>query len=238
METSLKAAPFILGIETSGKTGGLALFQEKLLYEINFLAKESYSKTFFQFLPPLFEVANVSFEDIQVIAVDIGPGSFTGLRIGLSAIKALSLVYQYPLLPLSSLEILAYNFWGVDLPILSLVDAYTKEAFLALYKFEGENLRTLLPPQLLKLEEVKGLINEPTLFVSESLEKWENYFAKEIKTNFIKPPIRPILRASLLCEIAWLKIKKGEAEFITGAELLPLYLKPSEAERQKCLSSS
>lgn len=237
METSLKAKPLILGIETSGKTGGLALFQEKLLNEINFQAKESYSKTFFQFLPLLLEMGEISFEDIQIIAVDIGPGSFTGLRIGISAIKALSLVYPYPILPLSSLELLAYNFWGIDLPILSLVDAYTKEVFLALYKFEGETLKVLITPKLVKLAEVKNYIKEPTLFVSESLEKWEDYFTQEIKAHFIKPSIRPTLRASLLCEIAWLKIKKGEEAFITGEELLPLYLKPSEAERQKCLSS-
>ncbi|MFN4196726.1 MAG: tRNA (adenosine(37)-N6)-threonylcarbamoyltransferase complex dimerization subunit type 1 TsaB [Caldimicrobium sp.] len=238
METSLKSKPLILGIETSGKTGGLALFQEKLLYEINFQAKESYSKTFFQFLPFLLEKGEISFEDVQIIAVDLGPGSFTGLRIGISAIKALSLVYPYSILPLSSLELLAYNFWGIDLPILSLVDAYTKEVFLALYKFEGEDLKILIPPKLVKIEEVKNYINEPTLFVSESLEKWEDYFAQKIKTYFIKPPIRPMLRASLLCEVAWLKIKKGEVNFITGDGLFPLYLKASEAERQKCLFSS
>jgi len=238
MEASVKKAPLILGVETSGKTGGLALFQEKLLIEINFQAQQSYSQTLFQFLPLLLEKTQLSMQDIQFIAIDIGPGSFTGLRIGLSAVKAFSLVYDYPLIPVSSLEVLAYNFFGTNIPIVSLIDAYTQEIFFAFYKFEGEVLKTLHPPKLIKLKELGDLIQEPALFVSETLEKWESYFVRELKTNFIKPLLKPALRASLVCEIAWLKLKGGEAKILSGEELLPLYLKPSEAERKRCLPSS
>ncbi len=237
METSLEKAPLILGIESSGKWGGIALFQEVLLYEINFYIRQSYSQSLFQALPFFLEKAQVNLRDIDYIAVDVGPGSFTGLRIGISAVKAFSLVYSFPLIPLSSLEILAYNYSEVDLPILSLVDAYTQEIFLAQYRFKNQEIQTLITPRLSKVREIKEIVQEPTLFVSETLEKWEDFLKRELSAYFIKPPLKPRLRASLLCEIAWLKLKKGEAEVISGKELLPFYLKPSEAERKKCFSS-
>ncbi|MFN4131531.1 MAG: tRNA (adenosine(37)-N6)-threonylcarbamoyltransferase complex dimerization subunit type 1 TsaB [Caldimicrobium sp.] len=232
MEATLKA-PLILGIETSGKTGGLALFQEKLLIEITLQAQQSYSQILFHYLPLILEKTKVSMQDIQFIAVDIGPGSFTGLRIGISAIKAFSLVYNCPIIPISSLEVLAYPFYSSPFPILSLIDAYTQEIFIALYKYEGEFLKTLYPPNLVKLQDLGHLIQEPTLFVSETLEKWESHFKEKFREKFIKPLLKPSLRASLVCEIAWLKLNRGEAKLLHGEELLPLYLKPSEAERKR-----
>lgn len=238
METSLESTPLFLGIETSGKSGGLAFYKGQLLTEINFLAAKSYSQSLFNFLPFFLERGGYTFEEIQYIAVDIGPGSFTGLRIGISAIKALTLIYNYPIVPITSLEILAYNFSNSSYPILSIVDAYTKELFLALYKFEGDKMQTLYPPSLLKLNEIKYVIKEPTLFVSETLDKWEEYLKEELGDYFIKPLLKPTLRASLLCEIAWQKLMRREVELLSGEELLPLYLKASEAERKGCYHTS
>ncbi|MDM7202759.1 MAG: hypothetical protein P3W84_000825, partial [Thermodesulfobacteriaceae bacterium] len=123
-------------------------------------------------------------------------------------------------------------------PILSIVDAYTKELFLALYKFEGDKMQTLYPPSLLKLNEIKYVIKEPTLFVSETLDKWEEYLKEELGDYLIKPLLKPTLRASLLCEIAWQKLMRREVELLSGEELLPLYLKASEAERKGCYHTS
>uniref|UniRef100_A0A832LVU4 tRNA (Adenosine(37)-N6)-threonylcarbamoyltransferase complex dimerization subunit type 1 TsaB n=1 Tax=Caldimicrobium thiodismutans TaxID=1653476 RepID=A0A832LVU4_9BACT len=227
-------APLILALETSGKTGGIALYKETLLGEINFSAKESYSKILFQNIPLLLERCGLKFEDIKLIAVDIGPGSFTGLRIGLSLVKALALVYDFPILPLNSLEVLAFRCYEASLPILSLVDAYTQEVYVGLYRFEEGQLKSLKDPTLLPYKELPKLIEEKTLFVSETLEKWEDYLSRKLGPLMVKPSFKVSLRASLLSELAWVKFKQGLLSPLRAEEVLPLYLKPSEAERKKC----
>ncbi len=231
MEASLES-PLIFSISTSGKTGGLALYKGGLLWEINFRAKESYAQGIFRGLIFFKENFKEFLSELEYIAVDIGPGSFTGLRIGLSVVKALDLIRNPSFLPISSLEILAWNYPGSPYPILSIVDAYSKELFIALYQWKGDHFESLLSPSLIPFKELKEIVSGPTLFVSETLEKWEEEFLKLFGENFIKPAIPPLLRAGLLSYVASLKLKKGVIKPIKGEELLPLYLKPSEAERK------
>lgn len=238
MEAPLKKGPLILAIETSGKIGGLALFRETLLEEINFYAKDSYSKRLFQILPFLFDKGGVSLQEVEYLAVDVGPGSFTGLRIGLSLAKALALVYDFPILSLSSLEVLAYTSYGSTQPIITLIDAYSKEVFAAIYRFDGKGLRTLVEPRLYPLKDIPSLIKEPTLFISETIEKWEGFFREALRERFLLPPLQPVLRAGLLSQVAKLKLEQNQIKPERAEDLLPLYLKASEAERKRCYSIS
>ncbi|MEZ0344048.1 MAG: tRNA (adenosine(37)-N6)-threonylcarbamoyltransferase complex dimerization subunit type 1 TsaB [Caldimicrobium sp.] len=233
METSIKP-PLIFSLSSSGKIGGIALFQERLLLEINFLARESYASGIFKGLSFIKENFKEFLSQIDYIAVDVGPGSFTGLRIGLSVIKAFDLFREIPFIPVSSLEILAWNYPCCPYPILTIIDAYSKELFIALYKWEGEFFKNIIPPSLIPFEKLSKIIDSPTLFVSETLEKWEEEFKRSFGEKFLKPSFSPVLRAGLLSQIASIKLRKGMVEFVKGEELLPLYLKPSEAERKRC----
>lgn len=229
--------PLILAIETAGQRGGLALYQEGLIAEINFYAKQSYSTILFEYLPKILQQTNRRLQDIQYIAVDVGPGSFTGLRIGLSIVKALSLVGNFPILPIISLESLAFRFWGTSLPIVSLIDAYTQEVYVGIYKHTPAGMVTVKEPTLLFYKEVPKLIQEKALFVSESLEKWENFLSSQLGDLFVKPPFKVSLKASLLSELAWVKWQRGELLPHDAETIFPLYLKASEAERKKCSST-
>lgn len=231
-------APLILSIETSGKTGGLALFRETLLGEINFSAKESYSKILFKFLPHLLETAGVSLKDLNYLAVDIGPGSFTGLRIGLSLTKGLHLVHNLPIIAVSSLEVLAFRFLNSSYPVLSIIDAYTGEIFFAVYKFEGDQLIPLVEPRLSRIRELPKYINFPVVLASETPEKWMGPLNELLRDEIVVPPLRVSLRASLVAELALLKLRLGTVKVLSGEEVLPLYLKSSEAERKRCSSTS
>lgn len=236
MEVQLKES--VLALTTSGTSGSLALFKERPLFEITFIARESYAKGLFKALSYLKENYQQEFEEVKYLAVDIGPGSFTGLRIGLSVAKALSLIRDLKILPLSSLEILAWNYPLVEFPLLSIIDAYSKELFIALYKWDKDNLQVLHPPSLIPFEEIEHLVREPTFFLSETLEKWEEKFRLLFGERFLKPPLKPRLSASLLAEIAITKFVKGEISPYSAEEILPLYLKPSEAERKRCSTFS
>ena len=249
-------------IETSGTFGGIALFFKKKIWEIKFSSDRSYSSHLFRFLPfvlqpkssicqsnPLFSHSEPPFchpersegslpfpfslDETDYFVVDVGPGSFTGLRVGVSLVKALTLVYEKPVIPVSSLEVLSFGYGCPDLPILSLVDAYTGEVFAGMYRWENGRLVTLLKPCLLRLEELESLIKERTLVVSETLEKWKDYLCERLSERVVFPSYPVHLSASLLGGLAMLKLSQGEAEVLSGDEVLPLYLKPSQAERKR-----
>ncbi len=229
MENSL-----ILAIETSGRTGGIALFKKKVLVEVLLTSKESYSKIIFKTLKFLENLYPFSLGEVDFYVIDLGPGSFTGLRIGMSVLKALDLVHQRPVIGITSLEALAFNFLGVELPLACLVDAYTQEVFFALYRWKNFELVTEVSPCCIPLERIKEFIKEKTLFLSETLEKWEAFLKKELREFFLKPEIPINLSPGLLSRVAYYKLIKGSAELKTGEEVLPFYLKPSEAERKRC----
>jgi tRNA threonylcarbamoyladenosine biosynthesis protein TsaB len=227
--------------ETSGAFGGIAFLLGKKTWEIKFSAEKSYSSHLFRFLPLIFQ-SNLSegplptpfpIEEADYFVVDVGPGSFTGLRVGLSLVKALTLVHEKPVIPISSLEVLGFGYGCPDLPILSLVDAYTGEVFAGMYRWEKGRLVTLLEPCLLRLEELESLIQEKTLIVSETLEKWRDYLRERLSHKVVFPSYPVELSAALLGRLAMLKLSQGEAKVLSGDEVLPLYLKPSQAERKR-----
>ncbi len=227
--------------ETSGAFGGIAFLLGKKTWEIKFSADKSYSNHLFRFLPLIFQ-SNPSkgplptpfpLEEADYFVVDVGPGSFTGLRVGLSLVKALTLVHEKPVIPISSLEVLSFGYGCLDLPILSLVDAYTGEVFAGMYKWEKGRLTTLLEPCLLRLEELESLVKEKTLIVSETLDKWKDYLSERLSHKVVFPSTPVELSAALLGRFAMLKLSQGEAKVLSGDEVLPLYLKPSQAERKR-----
>jgi tRNA threonylcarbamoyladenosine biosynthesis protein TsaB len=226
--------------ETSGAFGGIAFLLGKKTWEIKFSADKSYSSHLFRFLPQIFQ-SNPSegalptpfpLEEADYFVVDVGPGSFTGLRVGLSLVKALTLVHEKPVIPISSLEVLSFGYGCPDLPILPLVDAYTGEVFAGMYRWEKGRLTILLEPCLLRLEELESLVKEKTLIVSETLEKWKDYLSERLSHKVVFPSTPVELSASLLGRFAMLKLSQGEAKVLSGDEVLPLYLKPSQAERK------
>lgn len=227
--------PLIFAIETSGRTGGIALFKESLLAEITLFSKESYSNVIFKSLTFIEKALEISLEEVDYYAIDIGPGSFTGLRIGFSILKGLNLVSPRPVIPVSSLEVLAGNFISYPGNIISLVDAYSKEIFIASYRWENFYLKTLLPPTYIPLNDLPLYIKETSLFVSETLEKWKDFFKNSLKDVFIEPSFSPNLSAGLTAKLAYLKLKQGTADLKDAESILPLYLKPSSAERKKGL---
>ncbi len=228
-------------IETSGAFGGIAFLLGKKTWEIKFSAEKAYSSHLFRFLPLIFQPnpsegafpTSFPLEKADYFVVDVGPGSFTGLRVGLSLVKALTLVHEKPVIPITSLEALSFGYGCPDLPILSLVDAYTGEVFAGMYRWVKGRLTTLLEPSLLRLEELESLIQEKTLIVSETLEKWKDYLSERLSHKVVFPSNPVELSASLLGRFAMLKLSQGEAKVLSGDEVLPLYLKPSQAERKR-----
>jgi len=227
--------PLILAIETSGKTGGIAFLKGNFLASFAISSKESYSKILFRALTCLEDSFNFSLEDIDYYAIDIGPGSFTGLRIGFSVLKAFSLIYPKPVIPVCSLEVLAFNFAATSLPVVSLINAYSKEVFMAIYKWKKFEAETCVAPCCIPLEKLPEHVKEPSLFISETLEVWEDFLKEKLRDYFIKPEIPVNITPELVAKLAYLKLKQNRVELKNAEELTPFYLKASEAERKSGL---
>ncbi len=227
-------APLILAVETSGRHGSIAFFKENTLAQISFSFKvRSYSGVIFPYLKKLLETTQISLKQVDYYAVDIGPGSFTGLRISCSLIKALCLSHERPIITINSLEALAYLFPFSSYPLVSMVDAYTREVFLGIYKWEGEILNELVEPGCYPLKELPAIVKMPAIFVSETPEKWASFLKESLGENALFPPYIPELTASHIAKISWYKLKQEKASLEKADTLLPLYLKASEAERKK-----
>jgi len=126
--------PLILALETSGETGGLALYRGRLLAEVTLSGALTYSRRLLPALDFLLRQLGLDLSGIEALAVSVGPGSFTGLRIGLATAKALALVLKRPLVGVETLAALAAQVPESPLPVCAVLDARRGELYAALYR--------------------------------------------------------------------------------------------------------
>ncbi len=224
--------PLILAIETSGETGGVALFRERVLGEVRLSGAGTYSRRLLPAVDFLLRHLDLSLKDISALAVSIGPGSFTGLRIGLATVKALALALEVPVVAVESLAALAAQAMLSERPICPVLDARRGELYAALYRFQGEELLTLMPPTILTPEALGDRISEPVLFLGEGLRLHAQRLREVMGNRYLEAPSH--LREAQPGALAWLAAMKARrGEFADPASLVPLYLRASEAERKR-----
>lgn len=223
--------PLILAIENSGMCGSVALTSgSHCIAEQSLLSKMTHSKRLLTSVQRLMEEAEVSWEEIDALAISLGPGSFTGLRIGLSSIKGLAMATGIPLIGISSLDALACQFTHVSMPICPILDARKHEVYTALYHPDKNGLikRTsdylVISPQNL-IKQIDG----PTLFIGDGVDVYGDLLREELgQRAFFAPAQLHFARAASIAFLAlpfWQK-----KEFVDPADVAPLYVRPSDAE--------
>ncbi len=243
----------ILGLETSTATGGAALLENgRLLGAVSFTSPALQAQRLLPSVEWLLDRAGRDVSAISAIAVSIGPGSFTGLRIGLSAAKALAYANKAPLFGIGTLEALALRAatGAAGLapmpPVCALLDARQGEVYAALFEIvsappvPGPD-GTVAPPSLRRLREdyagpLDAFLAEsiacPTLFAGDGVFKYRAVLAEHLGPNFlIASAIRNVPSAE---EVAWLgtaRLARGERD---DADLLaPDYLRRSYTQTRK-----
>jgi len=137
----------VLALDTSHGHGSVAVVRGRnILGEIVFDASDTHSATLMPAIDYCLKVAKVQISDMDYFAVVIGPGSFTGLRIGLATVKAFCAATGRGVVPLTSLEVLAGAFPFSTRPVLTLIDARRGEVYGALYKMDGVRPLTVISP--------------------------------------------------------------------------------------------
>ncbi|MDQ7815696.1 MAG: tRNA (adenosine(37)-N6)-threonylcarbamoyltransferase complex dimerization subunit type 1 TsaB [Melioribacteraceae bacterium] len=185
----------ILGIETSGELCSVALMlNETTFYEFNILEKHIHSKKLLEMIDNLLKSAEIELKDISQIAVSIGPGSFTGLRIGLTAAKGLGLGGNIPLTPIQTFNAMALQiseYLQKDSRFIILRNASIEDLYFAEYLYDGNVCSPLSEVFLLKKDELnKKLV-------------WGNLIFSDLESNNgVKKIVSP--GAAHICKYAYL----------------------------------
>ena len=220
----------ILAIDTSGKVSGVAVATSGILRaEISVECRLTHSETLMGHVAKVLELAKTKKTELAAIAVGIGPGSFTGLRIGLSTAKALSYGLNIPLVGVPTLHSLAVHFYLFDGELLLLTDAQKKNVYREVCRWEAGKLVTSIPLAVVPLKQALddcAAGGKPTVILGDGLKI---PFMRELPSNAQIAP--PALRLPRAAHIAWLgqqKLSRGQTD--DPMTLEPLYLRRSEAE--------
>jgi tRNA threonylcarbamoyladenosine biosynthesis protein TsaB len=223
----------VLGIETSTRQGGAALVgEEGLVSEYTLNVEVTHSERLLPAIDRMLHDAGATLGALGGLAVSIGPGSFTGLRIGLSTAKGLAYATGLPLVGVPSLEALAWAVPAARWPVCPVLDARKQEVYAALFRHEPAGLRRIMEDRALAPEALCALIRKPTLFLGDGVAAYGALFARLLGERFLLPPpgsrgARPACVAHLGRE----RLLRGERDAVDA--LVPRYLRPSEAELRR-----
>ncbi|MCS7203803.1 MAG: tRNA (adenosine(37)-N6)-threonylcarbamoyltransferase complex dimerization subunit type 1 TsaB [Thermodesulfovibrio sp.] len=220
----------ILGIDTSTKYAQIALVEdEKLLAEVTIKFKATHSEKLLPEISHLLDMLSIAVDNIDYYAVSIGPGSFTGLRVAVSTIKGLSFVTGKKVIPVSTVEALAWSLPYCKYQICPMIDARKGEVFSALFRWKEDEFIRITEDMVLDINDLIGLIKEKTLFVGDAAELYKPKLIEKLNNNaIISSSFWNTPKAS---SVAFLGLKKlRENQLVEARQLVPKYLRKSEAE--------
>lgn len=224
----------VLSIDSATDAATAAVVSDdQILGEMNFANKKQHSVLIMPMIDGLLKSLDLTINDIDGFVISKGPGSFTGLRIGMATIKGLSLGSSKPYVSISSLDSLAYNLYGTNGIICPIMDALRENVYCGLYKFENGEMIKLMDYDRLSLEELVSKLkefNEPVYFVGDGTKKYGDLLKNSLKNCFFAPNNLNYTRASSLGELGIKLLSQGISDDINVSN--PLYLRKSQAERE------
>jgi tRNA threonylcarbamoyladenosine biosynthesis protein TsaB len=222
----------ILTIDTSSNCSSVALSDGTTLLGECILGEDRCnSGRLLDSIAELLRAAKLAPEGLDAFAVSLGPGSFTGVRVGIATVKGLAIATGRPVVGFSSLAMLAMNLPFSSLPVAALFDARKSELYAGIYRC-GELPELLLPESVIAPAQFLAGIDAPTLFVGDGAVRYRELISSTLGGKAIFAPWHAHLpRASAGAVIALDKSIKGD--FTPLPLLSPSYLRASEAEIAK-----
>ncbi len=230
----------ILAIDSSTPAAGVALVRDDLLvHEVVMNYRSQHSGILMPMVDQILKDCELSVRQLDALAVTIGPGSFTGLRIGLAAVKGLSLAANLPVVGLSTLEVIAHNLCFTDTLVCPILNARRSEVYGACYLNRGRYPQLLgaeiaCPPQdfarLAREWAGQHQMSGITL-MGDGFAPYRELLEQELGDQLrIPPPHLMLPRAGALGSLA--VVKAGRGEYETVMTMRPRYIRLSEAERK------
>lgn len=236
----------ILGIDTSGLVGAVAIADgDLLLSQFSIQYKTTHSEILMPMLDDVCKKIHLDLKSIDAIAVAKGPGSFTGLRIGSATAKGLALALDKPIIPIPTVDGIAYNLYGVEKIICPMMDARRNQVYTGLYTFvagtpEGKSLERKFEMQIIheqfatSVEDIASRINEigkPVVLLGDGVPVYRDQIDKLLKVPYsIAPMHQNRQNAAALVSLAMQYASEGR--MVSADEFAPDYLRLSQAERE------
>ncbi|HNX29829.1 MAG TPA: tRNA (adenosine(37)-N6)-threonylcarbamoyltransferase complex dimerization subunit type 1 TsaB [Syntrophomonadaceae bacterium] len=228
----------IIAVDCATPAAGAALSDgEKIIAEYSNNFKQVHSENFMPLIDKCLQDYGCSLKDLDAIAVTVGPGSFTGIRIGMAAVKGLSLGSGVPIIGISTLEAVAYNMVLSDYLVCPVLNARKNEVYAAAYSVKSIKPEILwgpaaCPPQVMADGINKLAANCPGIvFLGDGYKPYREIFRSYFGSQIAEvPPHMMQPRAAGIASLAAIKLKQGSFEDVHA--IRPYYIRLSEAEYQ------
>jgi tRNA threonylcarbamoyladenosine biosynthesis protein TsaB len=224
----------VLAVETSTRTGAVALLDSgSVVAESRVSVAITHGERLMGTIDTVLRSARWTLADVEAFAVALGPGSFTGLRIGLSTVKGLAFATGRPVVGVPTLEALAWRLPFCGYPVCPILDAKKSEVYTALYRTRDGRLALEEGPRAVAPEtlaaDLRGTLDGPVVFLGDGVAPFGRVLTEILGARALLAPADLRLpSAATVGELGGWALARGEAQDPAG--LVPLYLRPSEAE--------
>lgn len=222
----------ILAFESSAKAASVALCDDdKLISQYSQCSGLTHSRTLLPMAEDMLKNAELKLQDVELIAVAHGPGSFTGIRIGVSTVKGLAWALEKPCVGVSTLEAMAWHALSAGGYVCPVMDARRSQVYNALFKIQDGKPVRLCEDRAISLEELAAELHTlaaPVFLVGDGAELTRAFLAEKNIDCRVAPE-------NLLWQSAWgvAQAALDNKEFGSADSLLPVYLRLSQAERER-----
>ncbi len=220
----------LLAIDTSGLAASVCIWDNKPVYTSTIINKNTHSVNLLPMIHTAFELSNLNIKDMDCIAVVNGPGSFTGIRIGVSTAKGLAQGLNKPCIAISTLEALAFSAYKYDSIICPMLDARSKQVYTAAYKFEFPPINIIEDKAIALSDFIKEIENlsDNFLFLGDGAVSYKEDIEKALKNKakfYFEEKFYPDI--ALVAKLATYHINNKLHYY----DLMPTYLRVPQAER-------
>ncbi|MEG0857135.1 MAG: tRNA (adenosine(37)-N6)-threonylcarbamoyltransferase complex dimerization subunit type 1 TsaB [Terrisporobacter sp.] len=224
----------ILGIDTSTMAANVAVLEDdKLICEYSVNTKKTHSQKLMPMMENMLNLSDIDITEIDAIGICVGPGSFTGLRIGMATAKAMAHVNNIPIIGVNSLEILGENMNLCSKKICSILDAQRNQVYTAKYILEDNKIKEVEEVSIAQIDNLLQELEatkEEWVIIGEAVYKYKDKI-ENISNITMSSPVNNITKASSLCTIARNKMMENK-DIHNCYDINPMYIRKSQAEEQ------
>lgn len=233
----------IVALDSSGLVASVALAEDdNLIAEYTVQYKKTHSQTLLPMLQEICRMVELDLDTVDAIAVAAGPGSFTGLRIGSATAKGLAFAMKKPIVPVPTVDGLAYQMYGAKDLVCPIMDARRNQVYTGVYEFVpdpnsrfGYDMRVIREQCAVTFDEIAEALNgldRSVIFLGDGVPVFQERMAQMMRVPYTTaPPHRARQSAAAVAALGSIYYDQGKA--VSAADHAPEYLRLSQAERER-----
>ena len=224
----------ILALETTAKAASCAVLREGAPLATAWQCTGlTHSRTLMPMVADMLKNSELTLDDIDAVAVAAGPGSFTGLRIGIATVKGLAWAADKPCIGVSTLEAMAWPLAHLTGTVVCAMDARRQQIYNAVFAAQGGELRRLCPDRAISLEEAAEELREADGPVTVVGDGWKLCVDFLTERGIPCAAVAAHLRLQSAVGVAMAAERLGPEALVSAQDLAPVYLRLSQAERER-----